>query len=715
MYCLYVTIYNRLNIDIFADIANFPKCERIRLMKKFLTFFLAITVVFSMTAMFTTVGASGVDAKGIPYIDYLDFSSSKNQWAEKDDNDPEKYKYTSFVTADLLPDANGTPKYFPHALYHSGSGLEYEFLQDNNEVIRLTAKDTNNPYIAFEVDKLGSYSAGSENNGKMEYVKIRFKNNSPSTKLTFMGSDIYKGTNSLDSRATATIDIEPNSSEWQTITISMVEGTMNSRNNSDAGKSTWFANLKSFAIYPFGYNKDNEAIVNDKYYMEIDYVVLGSKDYVDSYQSELEKKELAAESFDWVTKPAKTEYFLGENIDLTGFEANIKYVEGSGYSDMVANGNSVSAVYNFDKPDDATPDAKSWKSTITLKYGVHELKYDVTVYDIEKIEFEYETDEATDVTNKVYDRVAILQAGDFTPTGIKVKVTYAKNDKDGKPITAIKEMYEVTLDGTDFSETVELTNGYYEYLVTITYYTATPLYLPVKLIEVSELVVTPVADKADKIYYGTPIDSSYFDIVCKYTNGDTKPLADSGLTSYLSVSGNTKTTGGETPITLKLENSAYDVHVNTVYNVTVQTPTDISVKLPSGITYNVDKSIPANDFTVKYTYAGGHTETIDKDDPNLVFNYDTSAPGENLKGVVKIGNKSAEFTYTVNEAKFKVDPLVRDGSKVELLASKIPTSLIVSLVCLAVVLVLVGGWALLKFVFKVDFKRKKRVSLDDIF
>jgi hypothetical protein len=684
-------------------------------MKKFLAFFLAITVVFSMTAMFTTVGASGVDAKSIPYIDYLDFSSSKNQWAEKDDNDPEKYKYTSFVTADLLPDANGTPKYFPHALYHSGSGLEYEFLQDNNEVIRLTAKDTNNPYIAFEVDKLGSYSAGSENNGKMEYVKIRFKNNSPSTKLTFMGSDIYKGTNSLDSRATATIDIEPNSSEWQTITISMVEGTMNSRNNSDAGKSTWFANLKSFAIYPFGYNKDNEAIVNDKYYMEIDYVVLGSKDYVDSYQSELEKKELAAESFDWVTKPAKTEYFLGENIDLTGFEANIKYVDGSGYSDMVANGNSVSAVYNFDKPDDATPDAKSWKSTITLKYGVHELKYDVTVYDIEKIEFEYETDEATDVTNKVYDRVAILQAGDFTPTGIKVKVTYAKNDKDGKPITAIKEMYEVTLDGTDFSETVELTNGYYEYLVTITYHTATPLYLPVKLIEVSELVVTPVADKADKIYYGTPIDSSYFDIVCKYTNGDTKPLADSGLASYLSVSGNTKTTGGETPITLKLENSAYDVHVNTVYNVTVQTPTDISVKLPSGITYNVDKSIPANDFTVKYTYAGGHTETIDKDDPNLVFNYDTSAPGENLKGVVKIGNKSAEFTYTVNEAKFKVDPLVRDGSKVELLASKIPTSLIVSLVCLAVVLVLVGGWALLKFVFKVDFKRKKRVSLDDIF
>ena len=684
-------------------------------MKKFLAFFLAITVVFSMTAMFTTVGASGVDAKSIPYIDYLDFSSSKNQWAEKDDNDPEKYKYTSFGTADLLPDANGNPKYFPHALYHSGSGLEYEFLQDNNEVIRLTAKDTNNPYIAFEVDKLGSYSAGSENNGKMEYVKIRFKNNSPSTKLTFMGSDIYKGTNSLDSRATATIDIEPNSSEWQTITISMVEGTMNSRNNSDAGKSTWFANLKSFAIYPFGYNKDNEAIVNDKYYMEIDYVVLGSKDYVDSYQSELEKKELAAESFDWVTKPAKTEYFLGENIDLTGFEANIKYVDGSGYSDMVANGNSVSAVYNFDKPDDATPDAKSWKSTITLKYGVHELKYDVTVYDIEKIEFEYETDEATDVTNKVYDRVAILQAGDFTPTGIKVKVTYAKNDKDGNPITAIKEMYEVTLDGTDFSETVELTNGYYEYLVTITYYTATPLYLPVKLIEVSELVVTPVADKADKIYYGTPIDSSYFDIVCKYTNGDTKPLADSGLASYLSVSGNTKTTGGETPITLKLENSAYDVHVNTVYNVTVQTPTDISVKLPSGITYNVDKSIPANDFTVKYTYAGGHTETIDKDDPNLVFNYDTSAPGENLKGVVKIGNKSAEFTYTVNEAKFKVDPLVRDGSKVELLASKIPTSLIVSLVCLAVVLVLVGGWALLKFVFKVDFKRKKRVSLDDIF
>jgi len=698
-------------------------------MKKFLAFFLAITVVFSMTAMFTTVGASGVDGKNIPYIDYLDFSgeynsetkqwTDNNQWANR--NDDGTLKHTSFSGSQYVDENGVVPeakngKYYPHALYLESSdasngynkNLDMEFTQ-NGEVLRLTATDTNNPAIAFQVSTMETYAIGSQNDGELaEYIKIRFKNNSPSTKLTFMGTNKSWGNYAIDRRVRATIDVEPNSAEWQTITISMVEGTQNT-----TGSKAWSSYLKSLAIFPFGYDKDNEAIVNDKYYMEIDYIVIGSKEYVDSYQSALEQKELAAETFEFVNKPAKTEYFLGETIDLTGLEAKVEYIEDK-YPDMVADGNSVSAVYNFDKPEDAAPDAKSWTSTVTLMYGTLNLKYDVTVYDIEKIELEYETDKATDVDNKVYDRFSVRDAGSFTPTGIKVKVTYTKTDKDGAPITALKEMYEVDLEGTDFSETVKLNEkGYYEYLVTINYHGADPIYLPIKLIEVSELVVTPVADKADKIYYGTEINASYFDIVCKYTNGDEKPLADSGLASYLSVSGNTKTTGGATPITLVLENTAFEIHVDTVVDLTVQTPKEITVKLALS-DYDVDKVIPRDDFSVKYTYEGGATATVDKGDPNLVFNYDTSVPGEHT-GVVKIGDKSAEFKYKVNDAKFKVEPLVRDGSKVDLLASKIPTSLVVSLICLAVVLVIVGIWALLKFVFKVDFKRKKRVSLDDIF
>ena len=115
------------------------------------------------------------------------------------------------------------------------------------------------------------------------------------------------------------------------------------------------------------------------------------------------------------------------------------------------------------------------------------------------------------------------------------------------------------------------------------------------------------------------------------------------------------------------------------------------------------------------TYADGTTATVDQDDPNLVFKYDTSVPGENHTGVVEIGNKKANFTFTVKDAEFETDPIDRAGEKVTLLAPKFPTSLIVTFICAGVVILLVAAWAVLKFVFKVDFKRKKRVSLDDIF
>ena len=687
-------------------------------MKKFLAFFLAITVVLSMTAMFTTVGASGVDSRDIPYIDYLDFSSANNRWSEKDSEG--NYIYTSFKASDYVddnglvpdPESGKTGKYYPFALRLDDNtydkNLDMEFMQ-NGEVLRLTATDTTNPGIAFQLSTLETYNIGKQDDGNTEYIKIRFKNNSPSTKITFMGTNKSWGNYSIDSRIRATIEVEPNSADWQTVTISMVEGTQNT-----TGTSAWASYLKALAIFPFGYGNDNEAIANDKYYMEIDYVVVGSKEYVDSYQSELEKKENAAESFEYVQKPTKTEYLLGETIDLSGLVANIKYTNDS-YPEANVDGNSISAVYNFDKPLDAEGnpiDADTWTSTVMLKYGPHSLTYDVTVYDITGVEFEYETDEATDVTNKVYDRISILQAGDFTPTGIKVKVTYAKTE-GGINVTSIKEMYEVDIEGADFSDTVEATNGYFEYLVTLNYH-GHILYLPVKLIDVVELVVTPVADKAGSIYYGTEVTSSYFDIVCKYSNGDEKTLADSGLSSYLSVSGNTKNTGGETPITVKVENSAYNILINTVVNVTVQTPVDISVKLAK-TKFDVDKTISPDVFTIKYTYADGTTATVDQDDPNLVFKYDTSVPGENHTGVVEIGNKKANFTFTVKDAEFETDPIDRAGEKVTLLAPKFPTSLIVTFICAGVVILLVAAWAVLKFVFKVDFKRKKRVSLDDIF
>lgn len=223
------------------------------------------------------------DLSKIAKINYLDFRPKMNKWAEKDADG--NYVHTFFGDKDYV-DENGNPggDHYPFALYNdSVKGVNYKFT-NYGETLKLTATDANNPGIAFELSLFNTYFIGPEEREGAEYVKIRFKNHSSSTKLTFMG--YYQGR--LDARATATIDIEPNSDEWQTITISMVEGTTNSANNFTK-RNAWLSYLKEFAIYPFGYNKDCEATVGAE--MEIDYVVIGSKQYVESYFSALEQAE----------------------------------------------------------------------------------------------------------------------------------------------------------------------------------------------------------------------------------------------------------------------------------------------------------------------------------------------------------------------------------------------------------------------------------------
>jgi hypothetical protein len=502
----------------------------------------------------------------------------------------------------------------------------------------------------------------------------------------------------------------------------MVDGTLNT-----TGSKAWNSFIKQFAIFPFGYSKDYEGIANEKYYVDIDYVVLGSYEYVTSYQSALETKENAAIDFSFKTEPTVKEYFLGQNLDLSGLEASIKYGEDKNgnplYPDEIVGGEGVSAVYNFDKPLDENGepiDADTWTSTVTLMYGSLLLTYDVTVYDIKEIQFEYAEGKTKEdvIDNKVYDRITILREGRFLPEDLSVKVIYSKLLANGENAYEIKTMQEVNLIGTEFKEEVELSEeGCYEYLVTVNYH-GHVLYLPVKIKDIAELVITPVADKAGSIYYGTEIDASFFEIKCKYTYTKDEPvlLADTGLASYLSIVCNTKTTGGVTNATVSLVNSAYNVNVVADVPVTVQTPVDVKVTLRSS-NYDVDSTITPNRFTVKYTYADGTTATVDQNDPNLTFNYDTSTPGQDIEGTVKIGDKSGTFKFNVNDAEFdpEILPVNRGGAKVTLLKPKLPTSLVVTFILGGIILALVAIWALLKFVFKVDFKRKKRVSLDDIF
>ena len=217
----------------------------------------------------------------ISQITFLDFRPEMNKWADRDENGD--LLHTGF-TDNEMTEKNGQ-YYYPHALYLEKNGynknLNFSF-KENGETIKLTATNAENPGIAFEFANSNVYPIGIENQSNIQFIKIRFKNNSSATKLTLMGMNLSYANGNLDPRVRATIAIEPNSSEWQTITINMYDEVFNT-----TGNKNWNSRLKKFGIFPFGYGNDCQAYKGAE--MEIDYVVLGSYDYVTSYQSELEK------------------------------------------------------------------------------------------------------------------------------------------------------------------------------------------------------------------------------------------------------------------------------------------------------------------------------------------------------------------------------------------------------------------------------------------
>ncbi len=688
-------------------------------MKKFLAIFLAAMFILSMATMCVSAfsAPSKSDQKG--YIDYFDFSNKddRNRWAERYEEDvldedgevihkKGDLKYTSynsekdFVNSNGEKDSSGT---FPTALlierYSYDDNLAYSFKNDG-EVAVFTANTTDTTGIAFKIANTGNtYAAGADADNRIEYVKMRIKNNSASSHFSIGAFRIFGGNSGFDSRTVATVDIDTNMSGWTTYTFSMRD-----LNYDQTGGYNWSAGIQEILLFPFGYGSANEGYEGAE--IEIDYVVFGSLDYVTSYQSALEEKENSATEIKPLTLPTTTTYYTGDKLNFDGFSAEITF--NGGEKEIIT---SASAAYNFEKPEDLGDNVKQWKTTVKLVYGSVDWSYEVTVVDVDSVEF------ATEQETDIYNKIDILKAGKFTPVGLTLKVNFA----DGT--YKVKDQHEFTLDGTDFSAIdVPLSaEGYYEYIVTANYYGNT-ITFPVNLIDIKGIELTPIDETKDKVYYGTKIGADFFTVNCVYTDGSKKTLADSGLESNFSVNCDTAIQGGDATATAQIYNAAYGINVTEEVHVTVQTPTDLEVKLINSNKISVDSDIQLGWFTVSYKYADGTTAEISNTDPNLIINYDTSAPsaeGEKYTGKVKIGDMSATFNYSVLDAKFDADveatknELANRGT-VKLLAPKFPTFWLVTIIVAAVVAVLVAAFCVLKFVFKVEFKFKK-FDLDEIF
>ncbi len=689
-------------------------------MKKFIAIFLTAVIFFSMATMGISAFSKPTKDNQIGEIDYLDFSDKddRNRWAKRYEEDviengevihkkgdlmvtgytSDDYVNDVYPTALLLPNDTSARPGSTTNKYSFDDKISYNF-KEKGEVAVFTSNTTDSAGMSFKVASSGlSYTVGAESAGAIEYVKMRIKNNSASSKFSIGVFRIFGGNSGFDARTVATIDIEPSMDGWTTYIASLRD-----LNFDQTGTYSWSGGIQEITIFPFGYGDDNEGYEGAE--IEIDYIVFGSQGYVTNYESDLEIKENSATDFQFVTPPATTKYYTGDKLASDDFEAEITFDNGT--KEIVT---STSAIYNFEKPADLSDDVKTWTTKVQLIYGKQTLSYDVEVVDVESLELL----EEDGVYKDIYNKIDILKAGKFTPTGLSLKVNFADGtSKD-------KNLHQFTLEGTDFSSDVPLSDdGYYEYIITANYYGNTITFL-VKLIDLKGIELDLLADK--KVYYGTEIAADFFNVTCVYTNGDKIPLADSGLANDFSVKCNTAIQGGDAVATAQIYNAAYGINVAQDVNVTVQKPEKLEVTLSQPNANNVDGEINISRFTIVYKYADGTTAPVHNTDPNLIINYDTSAPtpdGETFVGKVKIGDMSATFNYKVSDARFDADTealkneLANRGT-VKLLAPKFPTFWLVTIIVVAVVAVLVAAFCVLKFVFKVEFKFKK-FDLDEIF
>lgn len=642
-------------------------------MKKILSVFLTVSLLFCLVTM-SSFAASQIttDSSGINCVDFLDFSSKTNDWAKFNEETGEWE--SAGLTTNPKDEDQMTAAAFLSNQYSYLSYLNWS-LVDDGEVLRLTAKDTNNTAgVPFVLDSFASdIKVGTEAAGQAEFVKIRIRNNSSSTKIGF-GFTMNWTTNVT--RSISLLDIEPNMTGWTTYTFSIRDLNYNTNySKANTPETTWAGSIRDFIVFPFGYG--NQSNIYEGASIDIDYIVIGSEEYVTNYKSTIEEKEDSVVSFEPITLPEKTTYYMGDRLDLSGFSAKITYSDGTDETVDYCN-----ATYNFDN---------EGKTTVTLRYGRESFTYDVNVIGVSDIEI------ATQPEEPVYRKIDVMRSG-FTPVGLTVKVNF----KDGTSM--IKELGSFDLQGTTFKEAGD-------YVVTVNFYGSTTTF-PVKITDIESIDFYPLFQK---LYYGTTLTADMFDIECRYTDHSSNLLKEVGLESSLTIECDTAIAGGEVTAHAVLRNETYGINLEKDFKLKVETPTSLNINSNSAVKrYRTDAMLDTTNLIVSYAYEDGTKAEIDITNPSVKIKYDFSGPGE-TQVKIAVGELSSEYKVTVRDPEFNIEPTAHDGT-VQLLKAKFPTGAIVAIVFAVIIVVFGGLFCYLKFVKKVSFKRKrKRVSLDDIF
>ena len=465
---------------------------------------LFITIIMIISIFLTSVSAYGlkfdedsVEGKSIACVDFLDFNEENNNWAMQDetgkwvinpdtDNDWDEnnnwFPSQAFVSTKKT---YGAPKY-------TNEKLEWS-LTDNGEVLHVESISPSlDPGLTFIMDaEHQNIGIGRETNGKMEYCKIRIKNYSNSKQFTLGFIESALSQPGFFPRTVTDVPVESNSSEWITYTFSVPEYNENTNYDDGLSKdkdgnpiSRWGSYLNSILIFPFGYYIENGEGAYEGATMDIDYIVFGSKEYVTSYQSDLEKNEDDIVSIKIIKEPENKIYHVGERINLEDIKVELTRKDGT--KEIL---NKFNAKYDFSKPSEST--------NVTIEYyGNTKDKFNVKVIGISEIKLE------SGPENLQYH--LIFAEDEIKNSNIKLRVVY----DDGK--YSIIDL-EDTKYNYDFS-----TPG--EKIVNVQYYGVTGTF-KVNILDLSNIR----EDSIKKSEYAFDININ--EIVCVFEDGSEKTLS----------------------------------------------------------------------------------------------------------------------------------------------------------------------------------------------
>ena len=670
-------------------------------MKKTLAILLSVLFIMSSVSMFVSAGPIIKDSENIDCMSFLDFSADTTAlWAryneetgEWEQNEgPDDYgdvmiidgsNYNQPVNEDGKPIAPALKIYSSYSANTSWS------LTENGEVLHFEVTgNTSYPGLSFVVDEyheknmnVGSESASTK---LAEYVKIRVRNYSSATRFTFGWANNSTNGGKFISATISDLFTDANgknyksgSGEWETYIFSMrdinsatnylEQLTSDPEINDGLPQSRWGGNLYELLLFPFGYNVTNGTGAYPGAAIDIDYIVIGSKDYVTNYKSELEKKEESITNLELVSTPTKTSYYVGETLDLEGLQLKATYADGT--TEML---DSASTTVNLETAAESTP--------VTLKFGSQSVSYDISVTGIQSIEV-VETPDST-----VYELASLTDG--FTPEGFKFKVTY--------------------VDGTSNSEITESMCNYIgdissvgKKTITANYYGFTTTF-DIEIINPVDLEIT--VNETAKFRYNDPPTTSDLTINLVYNDGTKKLHGDGGTLTSLdfTITCDTKKPG-EVTATVVGTSDEIDLTLTKDITVTIEAPTEMKVtKNPDKTVYGVDEQFDETGMTVSLFYEDGSSVDMNPDDYRVRSNL--SAPGEQeVRIISKIEGLDLEATLTVT-----VDGSIVPTQTTSTTSSTTPagdgpsTGLIIGIVAAVVVVV-----AVIVVVIIVTKKKKK--------